>query len=89
MQGDDSASMTHSVQRSSGSHDGHSAYVAGLESISEALMQVSEMCRQGWFEIALLQLEDIKSFNNCCCWWAPLRGELHAKFPYLSAERGC
>ncbi|CAL8461842.1 g1373 [Coccomyxa elongata] len=37
--GDDSASVGHGTHRSSGSMEGHPAYVAGLEPISEAQMQ--------------------------------------------------
>ncbi len=40
LQGDDSASVGHATHRSSGSTDGHTAYVAGLEPICEAQMQV-------------------------------------------------
>ena len=46
LQGDDSASVGHGTHRSSGSMDGHPAYVAGLEPICEAQMQVSTVERR-------------------------------------------
>jgi hypothetical protein len=46
LQGDDTASVGHGTHRSSGSTDGHPAYVAGLEPICEAQMQVSTVERR-------------------------------------------